>query len=148
MNQATDLPMQPVRPTQSGVRRFWLIGFGLVAAVLWLGVGAQIIILVPRFKKIFGDFHMRIPIAAEFIVDFVWWVVPVYTVLALAVCVGLVWRRKSAGWGWLFVFVLLPFVLNVLLFVPLWIPFAALFEGLTRRPARIWSPDAWSFFWS
>jgi hypothetical protein len=85
---------------------------------------------------------------AEFIVNHAWWAVPVYTALAILVSLGFIWRRKPLGWIWLFFLLMLPFLLNLILFIPLWLPFARLFEGLTQRPAHMWSPDIWIFLWN
>ena len=54
---------------------------------------------------------------------------PVYTLLVFLLCLGLMYRRKQSRWGWLFLLLLLPLILNVFMFATLWIPYTQLIDG-------------------
>lgn len=113
-----------------------------VSWVLWSTVAWEVFFLVPAIHRVFNDFRMRIPWLTELVLLHAWWFVPAYAFLTLLVCIGLVYFRQRSLLGWVFLLIVLPSIIGVLLFAVLWIPYAQLIEGVTRRP-----PSVWDFLW-
>jgi hypothetical protein len=138
MSQAADVPVSltstPMAPPRR--RRAAIILFAL-ASLLWLIVAFEMFFHVPRLAKLFGEFHMALPRASELVVRHYWWFVPVYTVLTALTCIGLAFIRRPSRFGWIFLLIILPLLLNTITLAVLWIPFAKLVEGLRGRPAGI-----------
>src|SRR5262245_15618150 len=69
----------------------------------WAVAGFQIIFLMPRFAKIFADFHLKVPVATQQLIDHGWWLVPVLMLLTFLLCA--VFRTR---WMWIALLIGVP----------------------------------------
>lgn len=105
-----------------------LIGVsGVVSFLLWLPVVAQLVFVVPRFERTFGEFKMKLPLLTELVIHHSRWAVPAIAIAALLVCISL---GRRSRWPWLVLLFLLPLVINVLIGVSLYFPYMELLDGL------------------
>lgn len=128
MTQEADLPLEHT-PAPSAMPSYLLLMVvsGVLSVLLWLGVVGQLVFLVPRFERLFGEFKMKVPLLTEWVIRDSRWAVPAVTFAAFLVCIGL---GRRTPWPWLFLLLLLPLVINGLVGVSLYFPFMELHEGL------------------
>jgi hypothetical protein len=130
MTHAADLalgntPQHPVVPPTNGPGTLVITVLTVFSLPLWLAVAFQIVFIAPRFEKLFADFKMKIPLATELVIFDGWWIAPACLVAALLLCVA-----RQSRWTGLILLVVLPLVINVLIITSLYLPYAALVEGL------------------
>jgi hypothetical protein len=103
---------------------------GVLSFLLWLSVIGQLVFMVPRFERVFGEFRMKMSlmmVLTEWVIRDSRWAVPAITIGTLLVGIGL---GRRSPWPWLFLLFLLPLVINVLVGVSLFYLHMELLEGL------------------
>src|SRR5438552_2340571 len=127
MSQGADLPSDHT-PAQAAPppNLLLMVVAGILSFLLWLAVIGQIVILVPRDERLFGEFGMKVPLLTEWVIRDSRWAVPAITIAAFVVCIG--FGRRSP-WPWLFLLLLLPLVINVFVGVSLYFPYMEMLEG-------------------
>ena len=128
MTQDAELPLDRKPDPAAPPRSLLLIAMaGIVSVLLWLAVVGQFVFMVPRFERILAEFHMKPPLLTEWVIRDSRWAVPAITLAAFLVCIGL---GRRSRWPWLFLLIALPFILNVLVCVSIYVPSMELLEGL------------------
>ena len=130
MTHSADLPLgkipqQPGAPPTSGPSILVIAVLGFFSLPLWLGIVFQLVFIAPRFEKLFADFKLKIPWAAERVIFDAWWIAPACLVAVLLLCVA-----RQSRWAGLILLVVLPLVINVLIITSLYLPYTALVEAL------------------
>ena len=130
MTHAADLPLgntpqQPAAPPTSGPNILAIAVLAFFSLALWLAVAFQFVFIAPRFEKLFADFKLKIPWATERVIFDGWWIAPACLVAALLLCVA-----RQSRWTGIILLVVLPLVINLLIIMSLYLPYAALVEGL------------------
>lgn len=111
------------------------VAIGALALALWLAVAWLTIISIPRGERLFGEFHMQVPMLTELVVRFGRFAVPAIAILTLVMCLKV---RKR--WAWLWFLLVLPALLACAVFVSLYFP-------ITRLVACLgWTKGWWEFF--
>jgi type II secretory pathway component PulF len=110
--------------------------------LLWLALPIQLIVTVPKFKRVFDDFGMKLPDLTLVVVDVSMWFVDYWWVIAPAFLAGLVAlvgigflcrnRSRRAFWGWFLLTAGPAVLLNLLVLYAVESPYMALMEGLSR----------------
>jgi cytochrome bd-type quinol oxidase subunit 2 len=125
MTQETHLPLDRTpAPTALPRDPLLIMVAGLLSMLLWLTVVGQLVFLVPRMERLFGEFKM--PLLTEWVIHDSRWAVPAVTIATLLVCIAL---GKRSRWAWPFLLILLPLIINVLVGVSLYFPYMELVEG-------------------
>jgi hypothetical protein len=130
MTHAADLPLgntpqQPAPPPTRGPNILVIAVLAFFSLALWLAVAFQLVFIAPRFEKLFADFSLKIPWATERVIFDAWWIAPACLVASLLLCVA-----RPSRWTGLILLVVLPLLINVLIITSLYLPYAALVEGL------------------
>ena len=130
MTHAADLPLgntpqQPAAPPTSGPSILVIAVLGIFSLALWLAVAFQLVLIAPRFEKLFADFKLKIPWATERVLFDAWWIASACLGAALLLCVA-----RQSRWTGLILLVVLPLVINALIITSLYLPYAALVEAL------------------
>ncbi|MBY0524928.1 MAG: hypothetical protein K2R98_16100 [Gemmataceae bacterium] len=119
-------------------------GLASFHGIVWLPFFIAMFAFVPRHKKFFADFGMKLPAAAELFIDLsdamqeAWIVVPFLLGMALvldaAVMYGL--RRSPAtrllAWLWFMLVILLAQGMLLFTWLALWAPISELLEAFSR----------------
>jgi len=116
--------------------------FLAVDALVWLALPAELLLIVPRYHRVFVDFQMKLPIMTQIVLEFsawfaeYWWTVniPYLALVTGLVLVGL-WLRGSSSdpfWRWLVLTLLLGIVLHALIWLVMVLPSLYLMEAFTR----------------
>ncbi|MBY0524927.1 MAG: hypothetical protein K2R98_16095 [Gemmataceae bacterium] len=115
-----------------------------VHGLLGLGFFATLLVAVPRFKRIFADFAVRLPAATELAVNLsdlaveFWYAIFVAFAVVLALDAALmVWLRRRTGsralvWVWFLLVLFLGASLLAYTWTTLLAPLAELTDGLSR----------------
>jgi hypothetical protein len=114
-----------------------------IPAFLWACFFVGLVLVVPRFKRIFMDFGMALPAITEAVLavsDWAasyWYVlilsVPFLLVPAVAVVYGLArLPARLLSWLWFVLMIALPLLAMVLVFVAIYLPLVKLQEGLAK----------------
>jgi len=121
---------------------FWAGILLVLDAVFWFVLPYQLIMTVPKFKRVFDDFGLKVPMLTEAVVSvsmwFVdyWWVIflPFLIFLAIIVVIGFLCRNRSSKWFWLWwLFTIGPaIVLNLIVLYAVEGPYMELMEGLRK----------------
>jgi type II secretory pathway component PulF len=105
-----------------------------VSVALWAGLGAVLVVVVPRYERDFRDRGLRLPAVTQAVVgagrwaDTYWYVLPLFGLLVLPVVVVVSWllrHRVSGalpGWLWLGALLGVPLVLHLGVWVGLLLP--------------------------
>jgi len=130
MTHAADLPLgnpsqQPAVLPTSGPSILVIAVLGIFSLALWLAVAFQLVLIAPRFEKLFADFKLKIPWATERVLFDAWWIASACLGAALLLCVA-----RQSRWTGLILLVVLPLVINALIITSLYLPYAALVEAL------------------
>jgi hypothetical protein len=112
------------RPTSS-VRILIIVVFAFFSLVFWLGVAVLVVLIVPRFDRLFTDFKLRLPWITERVICDAWWVAPACLAAAALSCVA-----KATRWAGLRLLIVAPLVIILLIVASLYFPYMALLEGL------------------
>lgn len=115
--------------------------FLLVHVVLWLGLLAGLVVIVPRFVRTFEDFNAALPAMTLLVIQMSRMAVAYWYLLALGALAAifidglvLVGLGKSGGraaqFVWGLVFAVLPLLLVAVVFLAIWLPMMNLIDGL------------------
>jgi hypothetical protein len=128
MTQQAHLPSNDMPAPTAPPPSVLLMGVsGVLSLLLWLAVVGQLVIIVPRLERLFGDFGIKMPLLSQWVIQHSRWAVPTIAIAALLVCIGL---GRRSPWPWVFLWFLLPLVINLLVGVSLYFPYMELLEGL------------------
>jgi type II secretory pathway component PulF len=114
-----------------------------IPATLWVCYFAGLILVVPRYKKIFAEFNLRLPDLTIAVIAVTDWAVTYWYVLVLSLpfllapdvaVVLLLWRsgRRGLVWVWGGVMIALPLVAGLLVVVAIHLALTNLLEGLSK----------------
>jgi hypothetical protein len=126
MSHAANLPRDDAPlPPPRGPGMVFLVIVGALAIVLWFALAYEIVLVLPRFEKLFAEFHMRLPWFTERVIYDAWWFAPLCLLVVLFTCMG-----KRTRWLGLLLLIALPIVLGLLILTALYVPYTELVEAL------------------
>src|SRR6266545_1849362 len=99
-----------------------------VSVLIWLFVLLQMLFVVPRFQKLYGDFRMRVPMNTQLIMDHAWWLAAIVMLASFLLCVPV-----RSRWGWLILLLGVPKIANLSIFLNLWVPYLRVLQMLEGR---------------
>jgi hypothetical protein len=113
-------------------------------ALMWLPFLLCLLLVVPKFKKIFEDFQMKLPLATETLITLsdialgLWFFLPLPLMLLLALDGAIVYalRRRSStailAWLWSALWLMAAMAAMGVVVVALFQPLLLLMEGLSK----------------
>jgi type II secretory pathway component PulF len=116
----------------------------VVHGILWTGFLVLLVRVVPRFKRIFADFQMKLPAATEVAIDLSDWMADYWYLQALALPVALAldggiaywlyFNRETRWlyWLWFTSIAIVPVCVSCSLLVALLEPLIELMDALAR----------------
>jgi type II secretory pathway component PulF len=121
---------------------FWAAVLLGLDAILWLALPLQLILTVPKFKRAFDDFGLRVPDltrlvinASMWFVDYWWVIAPVYLAfLGGVVAIGFLCRNRSRRtfWAWFLLTAGPAILFNLLVLYAVEMPYMASTAALSR----------------
>jgi type II secretory pathway component PulF len=121
---------------------FWAAALLILDALLWFALPLQLILTVPKFKRVFDDFGLKLPDLTVCVVNVsmwfadYWWVVaPAYFAgLVALIGIGFLCRKRGRRtfWTWFLLTAGSAILLNGLVLFAVEAPYHALLEGLSR----------------
>jgi type IV pilus assembly protein PilC len=114
-----------------------------IPALLWAVLLVGLVLVVPRFKRIFMDFGLALPAATQAVIAVSDWAAAYWYVLILSVPFLLApdvavvyWLARRPGRAlsclWFVLMIALPLLAMVLVFVAIYLPEAKLLEDLSK----------------
>ena len=127
----------------SGVEAKREVLFALFHAALWAPSVYVLVVVVPRYKRIFADFGMKLPWLTMLLIDVSDWVVSWWFLilflpglLILADVLVICWLRqrgnKALGLLWLLLWTLLPGAVLAILWIAINEPLLELMDALSK----------------
>ena len=121
---------------------FWAAILLGLDAILWLALPIQLILTVPKFKRVFDEFGLKVPDLTRIVlnvsmwfVDYWWVIAPAYlALLAGIVAIGFHCRNRSRRtfWSWFLLTAGPAILFNMLVLYAVESPYMALMKGLSR----------------
>jgi type II secretory pathway component PulF len=117
----------------------------LLAILLWIIVAVEFVFVVPLYERIFRDFQVVLPFAAEVVIATSRWfvkyfyILPVpFVILGIAVAAS-TWairhslQKRGLGLLWCALMLLLPALVGFLIWFSCYLPYAELLEALAGK---------------
>jgi type II secretory pathway component PulF len=105
----------------------------VVAGLLWLTAAFQLLVIVPRFEKLFMDFKMKLPLLTEWLIRDAWWGAPAGLAFWTSIGIALCFSRRTR-WLGLTLVVVAPLLFNLLVFLGICIPYVELVKAIGDAP--------------
>ncbi len=116
----------------------------VIHGALWIGLVTVLLRIVPRYKRVYADFGMKLPLLTEWLIDIsdlmleFWPLLIVVMAVFLALNGGisfLLYSYRSLRWAywlWFTFMALLPLGAGFLVALGIWEPLTELYEGLSK----------------